>query len=98
MKKLASAIENPKLFKIKATCDGNGWNQDGRTPCYQLWEITALDIRKRIHTDYGGGVDTYYGFVCPDCGCFTELDANEIPPEIKNNTKNYCGSEETKDA
>ena len=66
MKKLATAEENPELFKMKAICSGEGWEQEERKPCYQLWEISALDIEKRSHTDYDGGTDTYYGFVCPE--------------------------------
>ena len=92
MKKLAQGKNNPHLWRTEATCNGKGWDQNGKNPCYALWEVTALDIRKRTHMDYGGGTDTYYGFVCPDCGCFTELSEKGIPHEVKNNAPVYTGN------
>lgn len=89
MRKLATSEQNPDLFKMKATCTGAGWDQGNRCPCYSLWEVTAKDIQRRTHTDYGGNTDTYYGFTCPDCGCFTELDKDDIPFDIRANAKNY---------
>jgi len=91
MKKLASVKNNPNIFKMKATCSGRGWDQNGKVPCYALWEITAADVRKRTHTDMSGVTDVYYGFVCPDCGCFTELDTNKIPSEVRNSAPVYRG-------
>ena len=96
MKRLATANENPNAFKMQATCDGRGWNQNGRRPCLALWEITANDIRMRKHTDYSGETDSYYGFVCPDCGCFTELDPREIPLYVRNNAQEYIACHCTK--
>ena len=89
MRKLAKANQNKNMFRMKATCDGNGWNQNGKTPCYQLWEITALDIKYRSHTDISGVTDIYYGFVCPECGCFTELDEQNIPSTVKSSAGRY---------
>lgn len=89
MRKLATANENPDVYKIEATCDGSGWDQEGKVPCYQRWEVCASDIYYRNHTDYGGCTDTYYGFVCPECGCFTELDNRKIPTTVKHNAKKY---------
>ena len=89
MKKIASARENSEIFKIKATCSGSGWDQGSRVPCYSLWEVSAADIQKRTYTDYGGSTDAYYGFTCPECGCFTELDKNEIPATIRNSARLY---------
>lgn len=89
MKKLASIKDNPEKWTIKATCDGNGWNQEGRTPCGSLFELDSTDIQKRTYTDYGGGTDTYYGFTCPDCGCFSEIPSNKIPSHIRSNARKY---------
>lgn len=88
-RKLATAKENTELFKIKVTCDGRGWDQDGHDPCYALWEATEADIYCRSSTDYSGFTDTYYGFICPDCGCFTEIDAKKLPGRIKARAKSY---------
>lgn len=89
MKKIASARENSEIFKIKATCSGSGWDQGSRVPCYSLWEVSAADIQKRTHTDHGGTTDAYYGFTCPECGCFTELDEKEIPYDIRTKARTY---------
>lgn len=88
-RKLASAQENTELFRIKVTCDGKGWDQDGHHPCYALWEATEADIRFRSHMDYGGTAEIYYGFVCPDCGCFTEIDAKKLPGNVKSKARPY---------
>lgn len=90
-RKLADEKNNPQLWKMEVTCSGKGWNQNGKCPCYALWEVTAMDIRKRTHTDYGGGTDTYYGFVCPDCGCFTEISEKDIPHDVKSHAPAYVG-------
>lgn len=88
-RKLATAQENTELFRIQVTCDGRGWNQDGHDPCYALWEATEADIYSRPHTDYGGSTDIYYGFVCPDCGCFTEINAKYLPSNVKSKARPY---------
>lgn len=92
MRLLAEANENPEIFKMKATCSGKGWIQEGKNPCYRLWEIDATDVLKRVSSNIDGYLDVYYGFVCPKCGCFTELEASEIPDYVKNGAKKYDGS------
>lgn len=97
MKKLADGKNNPHIWKTQATCTGAGWDQEGKTPCYSLWEVTAMDIRSRTHTDYDGSSETYYGFVCPDCGCFTELNTEDIPYDVRSKATKYVenlGNEE----
>jgi len=27
--------------------------------------------------------EVYYGFICPKCHCFTQIDEKEIPKEVK---------------
>lgn len=88
MKLIAEAKNNPNLFKMEVTCSGKGWHQDGK-PCYRLWEINAYDVKSRKHTDISGETDIYYGFVCPTCGCFTELNSKDIPMEVKNIAREY---------
>lgn len=89
MKKIANGNENPNQWKIQATCTGKGWNQNHKVPCNALFELNQSDIYFRTYTDYGGGTDTYYGFICPDCGCFTELNSNDLPSYIKSSAKSY---------
>ena len=81
---LKEANENPDLWKIEVTCTGKGWHQGNLTPCYRLIEVTALDIRRRYYDGY-----TYYGFVCPVCGCFTEICSINIPYYIKSKCKKF---------
>ena len=88
-RKLAEGKDNPNLWKMELTCSGQGWSQGNKTPCYALWEVTALDIKRRSHKDYGGGTETYYGFVCPDCGCFTEISDKIIPHDIRSHAPAY---------
>ena len=78
MRLIAEANNNPELFSIQVSCTGHGWDQGVRTPCGRLWEITATDILKREHKDYAGCSDSYYGFVCPKCGCFTEIESSKL--------------------
>lgn len=88
MRKIASAKENPSIWKMEATCTGKGWQQIG-TPCYSLFEINATDILKRTHTDMYGDTEEYYGFVCPDCGCFTEIQKDKIPYDVRSHARKY---------
>lgn len=60
-------------------CTGYGWDQGNKRPCGAKLEVADKDIRARSHTDISGCSDRYYGFVCPICGCFTELPTREIP-------------------
>lgn len=86
---LKKAIDNPELWNMEVTCTGKGWYQNGKQPCYSLLEIYPYDILKRSSTDISGISDTYYGFICPKCGCFTELDTSKIPSHILTNTRQY---------
>ena len=89
MRKLADGKNNPYIFKTEQTCTGRGWDQNGRTPCYSLWEVTATDIKKRTSSDYTGDAETSYGFICPNCGCFSEIAAKDIPWDVKANAAKY---------
>ena len=66
-------------WKIVCTCTGNGWGNRGKKPCYSTIELEDGDIFKRKCYD-----EFYYGFICPQCSCFTEIDSNLLPYEVKN--------------
>lgn len=66
-------------WKTVQFCTGYGWDQGNRRPCGAKLEVADKDIRKRAYTDYTGCADSYYGFVCPICGCFTEISTRDIP-------------------
>ena len=89
MREIATKEENPNIWRMEATCDGNGWNQNGKTPCFRLFEVDASDILKRAHTDISGCTDIYYGFRCPRCGCFTEIPSRKIPFNVRSVAREY---------
>lgn len=89
MKVIKTAKENNNVWRKQVTCSGKGWSQGGKTPCWSLLEIGPEDIKARNHTDISGCTDTYYGFECCKCGCFTELPSNQIPEDVKHAAKKY---------
>lgn len=89
MRLIATRENNIDKWSIQETCTGRGWDQNGKSPCLALFEIDASDIYARIHHDYGGGSDTYYGFVCPRCGCFTEISNRRLPSYVRANARRY---------
>lgn len=89
MKVKAEPEQNPQLWEMDVTCDGNGWDQGGKKPCYRLLGVDARDIYKRRHIDMTGEVEIYYGVICPMCGCFTQIDAPKLPDYVKNNAIKY---------
>ncbi len=67
-------------WSMEARCTGAGCGQKHK-PCYSKWKLEDGDIVKR---KFGGEI--CYGFICPDCHCFTILDETELP----DNVKAYC--------
>jgi len=94
MRELVSGENNKQKWTIEATCSGEGWDQEGKTPCFSLFELDGRDIQYRDHTDYGGYTDRYYGFTCPKCNCFTEISDSKIPSYIRNIARKYCSKSE----
>lgn len=66
-----------KLWRKNVICNGKGaWHlQDKKTPCGNSRQIDENQIRKR-------GI-SYYGVICPICGCFIEISASDIPERVK---------------
>lgn len=89
MEKLANGNENPNVWSLEASCTGEGWNQENKIPCNALFKLNQSDIYKRKYTDISGDTELFYGFICPDCGCFTELNASKIPSYVKSIAKDY---------
>lgn len=75
-------------WTTKVECSGKGWQQD-RKPCHSKYKIDDNDIFYRRHTDISGETDTYYGFICAKCGCFTELKTSSIPETVRTYARNY---------
>lgn len=68
-------LEDWKLTGIE--CDGFGWDPP-RKPCHSVYTLEDGDIVKRKFCG-----DFYFGFICPNCHCFTQLlSETPIPNEI----------------
>ena len=73
-------------WSLEVECTGKGWHNDNR-PCHSILKLEDGDIVKRKYQGYGESCpSTYYGFICNECHCFTEIDESLIPDEIKR----YC--------
>lgn len=55
--------KDSKVFK-RCTCH----------KCASIIEYLPIEVKSRNYTDYGGGSDTYYWIVCPECGNDVEVD------------------------
>lgn len=76
-------------WKLEVECTGKNWNQDNKIPCGSWLEINANDLIKREWSKYPdyGGID--YGFICPVCQCFTEIDQQNISDNLKNMARDF---------
>lgn len=93
MKVLVESKNNQKIWKGKFTCTGRGWVQTG-IPCRSILEVDATDLRTRLYTDLYQETTKYYGFVCPICGCYTEINARKLPEIAKRMAQPYKESVE----
>lgn len=57
------------------------WNKPKHRPCHSIFTLHDGDIVKYL--PYDDPNDTEYGFICSQCGNFTEISPNLIPYEIK---------------
>lgn len=55
-------------------CRGTGFGTTAG--CGALLLVTPRDVQRSSHTDYGGGSDTYYWFVCPECNARTDVSSD----------------------
>lgn len=87
LKKKGNYVD-PNWILEDVTCTGKGWDQNGKKPCYSIWDLDSGVILSREYTRYGEDYPTkYYGFFCPECHCFTELNEKLIPHDVKKNCK-----------
>jgi len=80
-------------WMLEVNCTGKNWNQGDKVPCGSTLEINADDLIKRAWFKYpdDGGIN--YGFVCPICGCFTEIDDKHLNEHLKNMAKDYLNNQ-----
>lgn len=76
-------------WSIQLKCTGKEWKQDSK-PCHAKLEIEDGDIFFRDYQGYGDtSSERYYGFVCSECGCFTEVESEKIPESVKEFARSY---------
>ena len=70
-------------WSLEVVCTGEGWNNFEKTPCFSILKLNKEDIYKRSYHQYEKGTKHTYGFICPVCHCFTEIDKSQISEYIK---------------
>lgn len=74
MKVLKKGFENASFGK-DVVCSGSGMGK-GKGGCGAVLHVVPADIHEATYSDYGGGSDTSYWFVCPECGASTYVRYN----------------------
>ncbi len=72
---------NPS-WSIEVVCTANGWSNHNK-PCYSTLKLNSKDVYRRFYYKDGKDRKHSYGFICPVCHCFTEIDKKMIPESIK---------------
>ena len=73
---------SPK-WSLEIQCTGHLW-QNRQSPCFSVLKLNSEDIVKRSYRPYYNDFDSIsYGFICPKCHCFTEINKFLIPQFIK---------------
>lgn len=85
LKKKGNYVD-PNWILEDVTCTGKGWDQNDKRPCYSIWDLDSGDIVKREYLTAFDETAFSYGFICPECHCFTEINEKLIPEEVKR----YC--------
>lgn len=76
-------------WNIRLECTGKNGRQVSK-PCHSKLEIEDGDIYFRDYRSYGGSSsERFYGFICPVCGCFTEIEREKIPTIVRDFAKDY---------
>ena len=71
----------PLVWSKKFECTGAGDNSD-KKPCHSLLRVKSTDITFRtLERAYNYPIEVP-GFVCPVCGCFTQISERIIPAGI----------------
>lgn len=82
MQKLREIFSKSHNWSTEARCSGNGWDNLYFTPCNTKILLHCYDIVGRLDFDESKNVIIRYGFTCPICKCFTEIDAHSIPAKV----------------
>lgn len=75
-------------WSLEVECTGKGWTNKNKS-CNSSLNVEDGDIVKRSYRRYGDESSSIaYGFICPICNVFTEVDEKILPKEIME----YCKS------
>lgn len=80
-------------WSIRVECTGYGWKQKHK-PCYSILELEDGDIVMRRYGEWDDEIEIEYGFICPICQCFTEINKDRIPIDVQQ----YCNEVASKDS
>lgn len=83
-------------WNLKVTCTGKNWRQKN-APCGSILEIDVTDLYKREWFKYPDNEGVNYGFICPICGCFTELEDKLLDENLKMMAKDYLNRNNEKE-
>ena len=72
MRVIKKGSDNEEFGK-DLVCRGDGVGR-GRGGCGSILRVMPRDVESDSCSDYGGGSDTYYWFVCPECRVKTYVD------------------------
>lgn len=66
-------------WSMTTKCVGYGRNGGG---CGSTLRLSIDDVCMNTYTDYGGGTDTDYYYICPVCGVCNTLDYCSLPHNV----------------
>lgn len=76
-------------WSLEVECNGLNWNQETKVPCGSSLEINKEDLLIRGWFKYPDREGKNYGFICPVCGCFTEIKDELLSDDLKKLAKDY---------
>ena len=76
-------------WSLEVSCNGLNWNQNDMFPCGSKLELDVNDVLIRSWFKYPDREGSNYGFICPICGCFTEIKDDLLPSGVKRLAKDY---------
>lgn len=82
MKLLEKGNYEPRAWKMEVECTGQGF-KNNQHACHSILEVNVSDIVVRKSDLVGVGATTMYGFVCPECHCFTRVSDKYVPDELR---------------
>lgn len=79
---MKSAKKKAHEWALEVECTGNGWNNSPLYPCHTRMFLMSNNVVARVETNHDGFIELRYGFTCPICKCFSEVDCHKIPQTV----------------